>query len=172
MSPALALDVASKGDAFTGIKRAEEATFAITGVTDSSRESSRDHALENRRHAAPRSSCVLGSRGRIGAPAKPQIGLQHSPRSALRAGVGRRIIRSTTVTHRPIRACQRGAARIGPWITGNLAALMAAGVPLSRIEFFALSMGFRGLIEAPIRARTCRVGWKDVAVFHYLPRGY
>ena len=44
MSPALALDVASKGDALTGIKRAEEATFTITGVTESPLESSRSPA--------------------------------------------------------------------------------------------------------------------------------
>ena len=44
MSPALALDVASKGDALTGIKRAEGATFAITGVTESPLESSRSPA--------------------------------------------------------------------------------------------------------------------------------
>jgi hypothetical protein len=54
MSPALALDVASKGDAFTGTKRAEGATFTITGVTESPLGSSRDHQLENRGHAAPR----------------------------------------------------------------------------------------------------------------------
>ena len=58
MSPALALDVASKGDALTGIKRAEGATFTITGVTDSSLESSRDHPLENRERAAPLRSFV------------------------------------------------------------------------------------------------------------------
>ncbi len=61
MSPALALDVASKGDALTGIKRAEGATFTITSVTDSSRESSRDHPLENCEHAAPRRSFVSRS---------------------------------------------------------------------------------------------------------------
>jgi len=61
MSPALALDVASKGDALTGIKRAEGATFTITGVTDSSLESSRDHPLENCGHAAPRRSFVSRS---------------------------------------------------------------------------------------------------------------
>jgi hypothetical protein len=58
MSPALALDVASKGDALTGIKRAEEATFTITGVTESPLESSRNHPLGNRRQAAPRRSFV------------------------------------------------------------------------------------------------------------------
>ena len=120
------------------------------------------------RHSDPLLRVAL----RIGAPAKPQIGLQHSPRSALCARLGRGLIRSTTVTHRPIRACQRGAARIGPWITGNLTAVMAAGVPLSIGKFLPLSMGFRGLIEAPIRAHKRRVGWKDGAVFHYLPRGY
>jgi hypothetical protein len=61
MSPALALDVASKGDALTGIKRAKGATFTITGVTESSRESSRDHPLENCEHAAPRRSFVSHS---------------------------------------------------------------------------------------------------------------
>jgi hypothetical protein len=44
MSPALALDGASKGDALTGIKRAEGATFTITGVTESPLESSRSPA--------------------------------------------------------------------------------------------------------------------------------
>jgi hypothetical protein len=58
MSPALALDVASKGDALTGIKRAEGATFTITSVTDSPLESSRDQPLENCEHAAPRRSFV------------------------------------------------------------------------------------------------------------------
>jgi hypothetical protein len=58
MSPALALDVASKGDALTSIKRAEGATCTISGVTDSSLESSPDHPLENREHAAPRRSFV------------------------------------------------------------------------------------------------------------------
>ena len=58
MSPALALDVASKGDALTGIKRAEGATFTITGVTESPLESSRNHPLGNRRQAAPRRSFV------------------------------------------------------------------------------------------------------------------
>ena len=114
------------------------------------------------RHSDPLLRVAL----RIGAPAKPQIGLQHSPGSALRATLGRGIIRSATVTHRPIRACQRGAARIGPWITGNLTAVMAAGVPLPMAKSFPLSMGFRGLIEAPIRTHMRRVGWKDVAVFH------
>jgi len=33
MSPALALDVASKGDALTGITRAEEATSITTSTT-------------------------------------------------------------------------------------------------------------------------------------------
>lgn len=61
MSPALALDGASKGDALTGIKRAEEATCTITAVTDSSRESSRDHPLENCEHAAPLRSFILRS---------------------------------------------------------------------------------------------------------------
>ena len=54
----MALDVASKGDALTGIKRAEEATFTITGVTESPLESSRNHPLGNRRQAAPRRSFV------------------------------------------------------------------------------------------------------------------
>ena len=58
MSPALALDGASKGDALTGIKRAEGATFTITGVTESPLESSRNHPLGNRRQAAPRRSFV------------------------------------------------------------------------------------------------------------------
>jgi len=58
MSPALALDVASKGDALTSIKRAEGATCTISGVTDSTLESSRDHPLENCGHAAPRRSFV------------------------------------------------------------------------------------------------------------------
>jgi hypothetical protein len=58
MSPALALDVASKGDALTGIKRAEGATCTITGVTESSLESSRYHPRENREHAAPLRSFV------------------------------------------------------------------------------------------------------------------
>ena len=58
MSPALALDGASKGDALTGIKRAEGATCTITGVTESSLESSRYHPLENRWHAAPLRSFV------------------------------------------------------------------------------------------------------------------
>ena len=57
----MALDVASKGDALTGIKRAEGATFTITDVTDSSLESSRDHPLENCEHAAPRRSFVSPS---------------------------------------------------------------------------------------------------------------
>ena len=60
----------------------------------------------------------------------------------------------------------REGARIGPWITGNLTAVMAAGVPLPMAKSFPLSMGFRGLIEAPIRTHMRRVGWKDVAVFH------
>jgi len=61
MSPALALDGASKGDALTGIKRAEGATCTITGVTESPLESSRDQPLENRDLvlAAPRRSFVL-----------------------------------------------------------------------------------------------------------------
>lgn len=58
MCPALVLDVASKGDALTGIKRAEGATFTITGVTDSPLESSRDRALETREYAAPLRSFV------------------------------------------------------------------------------------------------------------------
>jgi hypothetical protein len=58
MSPALALDVASKGDALTGIKRAEGATCTISGVTESPLESSRDHPRENRGHAAPRRTFV------------------------------------------------------------------------------------------------------------------
>ena len=119
------------------------------------------------RHSEPLLRVAL----RIGAPAKPQIGLQHSPRSALCARLGRGLIRANPVTHRPIRACQRGAARIGPWITGNLAAVMAAGIHRPRTKSFPLSMGFRGLIEAPIRAHKGRVGWKDGAVFHYEPRG-
>ena len=49
---------------------------------------------------------------------------------------------------------------------------MAAGVPLPMAKSFPLSMGFRGLIEAPIRTHMRRVGWKDGAVFHYQPRGY
>lgn len=59
MSPALALDGASKGDALTGIKRAEGATCTISGVTESPLQSSRDHPLENREHAAPLRSFVL-----------------------------------------------------------------------------------------------------------------
>jgi hypothetical protein len=43
---------------------------------------------------------------------------------------------------------------------------MAAAVPLSRTKCLPLSMGFRSLIEAPIRAHKGRVGWKDGAVFH------
>lgn len=61
MSPALALDGASKGDALTGIKRAEEATFTINVVTESPLESSRDHPLGNRGHAAPIGSFVSRS---------------------------------------------------------------------------------------------------------------
>jgi hypothetical protein len=49
---------------------------------------------------------------------------------------------------------------------------MVAGVPLPMAKSFPLSMGFRGLIEAPIRTHMRRVGWKDGAVFHYEPRGY
>ena len=48
---------------------------------------------------------------------------------------------------------------------------MVADVPLSGLQSVRLSRGFRGLIEAPIRAHKCRVAWKDVAVFHYQPRG-
>ena len=58
MSPALALDGASKGDALTGIKRAEGATITITGVTDLPLQSSRHHPLENHGHAAPIGSFV------------------------------------------------------------------------------------------------------------------
>lgn len=61
MSPALALDGASKGDALTGIKRAEAATFTISRATDSPLESSRDRALETREYAAPLESFVSRS---------------------------------------------------------------------------------------------------------------
>ena len=75
------------------------------------------------------------------------------------------------VTHRPLCTCERGAARIGPCMTGKLAASPSAFDLQSVRGVGRLSTGFRGLIEAPIPARIGRAVGKDVAVFRYQPRG-
>jgi len=103
------------------------------------------------------------------AQANPEPGLEPTPQSVIfhaatgldeaaisqvQANVRKRILRAF-VARGHIEACD----------AKDMAAYAHGG------GFSVDGNSFRGLIEAPIRARKGDVSWKDVAIFHYQPRG-
>lgn len=77
------------------------------------------------------------------------------------------VFRPGRVTHNPTRACKRGAARIGLWITRQCAdSAFWIGCRLS-----AAVKRFCGFSEASIHADRIASPWNYLVIFHYQPRG-